>query len=179
MSASRIQEGEATASAIPPYRILIREMMAPDVATVALLEARSFSTPWKEGTFRTLLVRPGAELWVAELEEQGVIGYYVLWCIEDQGELANIAVREDLRGLGVGSRLLAHVIEIARDRGVQSLYLEVRESNDQAAAMYKSHGFIQIGVRRNYYDRPREDARVLMKRLDEVAAERDAERGGA
>jgi len=165
MSARRITEEHAAAAAHSPDGLVIREMIPVDVPTVARLEAEAFTTPWKRDTFKTLLDRSGAELWVAELPEHGVVGYYVLWCIQDQGELANIAVREELRGLGIGSRLLDHVLEIARGRGVGSLYLEVRVSNARAAAMYASRGFEQIGVRREYYERPREDARVLMKRL--------------
>ncbi len=135
---------------------------------VARLECEAFTTPWKEATFLTLLDRPGAELWVADLAGE-VVGYYVLWCIQDQGELANIAVREDQRGRGWGSLLLDHVLRVARGRGVKSLFLEVRRSNARAVSMYASKGFEQIGTRRNYYDRPREDAVVLVRRLGEDA----------
>lgn len=139
--------------------------MAPgDIEVVAALEERAFSTPWRADTFRTLLERPGAELHV--LDDGGeVVGYAVLWCILDQGELANIAIREEDRGRGFGGLLLDHVLEVARSRGVRSLFLEVRESNDAAAALYRARGFHEIGRRRNYYERPREDARVLEKRL--------------
>jgi ribosomal-protein-alanine N-acetyltransferase len=148
-------------------------MASADVPVVARLEKQSFTTPWNAKTFRTLLGRTGAELWVAEHEEEGVIGYYVLWCIQDQGELANIAVRESFRGRHLGGLLLDHALEVAEQRGVESVYLEVRVSNDQAAAMYASRGFEQVGVRRNYYDSPREDARVLMRRLPQANAASD------
>ena len=92
-------------------------------------------------------------------------GYAVLWCIQDQGELANIAVAPQLRDLGLGGYLLDRMAEEASRRGVESLYLEVRVSNARARAMYASRGFQEIGVRRDYYEKPREDARVLMKRL--------------
>jgi ribosomal-protein-alanine N-acetyltransferase len=163
MSAMRI-EREPTTDRVPGS-ILLRPMKSTDVTTVARLEVESFSTPWSAATFRTLLRRPGAELWVAELEPVGVIGYYVLWCIQDQGEVANIAVEERFRGQGIGARLLDHALEVAVSRGVESVYLEVRISNQRASALYASRGFEQIGVRRNYYERPREDARVLRKRL--------------
>jgi ribosomal-protein-alanine N-acetyltransferase len=148
-------------------------MVAEDVAHVARLEKESFSTPWSARTFRTLLTRPGAELWVAEHASGGVIGYYVLWCIQDQGELANIAVAARYRGLRIGARLLDHALEIAAARGVASVYLEVRVSNAQARALYESRDFEQIGVRRNYYDRPREDACVLMTRVGADSAPSD------
>lgn len=141
-------------------------MASKDVADVSRLEARCFTTPWSAGTFRNLLHRDGAELWVAiEGQHEGLVGYYVLWCVEDQAELANIAVDESARGRRIGSLLLDHALDLARSRGAESMYLEVRVSNATAAAMYEARGFEQIGVRRDYYDRPREDARVLMKRL--------------
>ena len=139
-------------------------MAAADVEAVAEMEAAAFSTPWRADTFRTLLERPGAEMHV--IEDGGeVVGYAVLWCILDQGELANIAIREDARGRGLGGVLLDRVLDVARERGVRSLFLEVRVSNEAAASLYDSRGFREIGRRRDYYDRPREDARVLEKRL--------------
>ena len=163
MSAMRVRkESPATPT---PGAVVVRSMSPDDVATVSRLERESFSTPWSARTFRTLLGRPGAELWVAEHETGGVVGYYVLWCIQDQGELANIAVAPQLRDLGLGGYLLDRMAEEALGRGVESLYLEVRVSNTRARAMYASRGFQEIGVRRDYYEKPREDARVLMKRL--------------
>jgi ribosomal-protein-alanine N-acetyltransferase len=143
----------------------VRAMEEGDVEGVAKLEAATFTTPWKATTFRTLLDRPGAILLVLEVPPHDIAGYAVLWCILDQGELANIAVIPELRGRGLGSWVLEHVLEVAAARGVQSLYLEVRDSNALARSMYRTHGFQEIGVRRDYYDKPREDARVLMKRL--------------
>jgi ribosomal-protein-alanine N-acetyltransferase len=141
-----------------------RRMTAADVEVVAELEHATFSTPWQADTFRTLLERPGCEMHVVEVDGE-VAGYSVLWCIMDQGELANIAICEPLRGRGLAGGLLDNVIEVARERGVRSLFLEVRVSNAAAAALYASREFREIGRRINYYDRPREDARVLEKRL--------------
>jgi ribosomal-protein-alanine N-acetyltransferase len=139
--------------------------MGPDdVEAVAGLEAQAFSMPWRADTFRTLLERPGAEMHVLEVDGE-VVGYAVLWCILDQGELANIAVHPRFRGQGLGGLLLDRILEVACARGVRSLFLEVRLSNDAAAALYQSRGFTEIGRRKDYYDRPREDARVLEKRL--------------
>ena len=111
MSAMRI--AKQSSSGPVPGAVQVRPMKAADVTRVARLEVESFSTPWSAATFRTLLRRPGAELWVAELEPDGVIGYYVLWCIQDQGEVANIAVEERFRGRGIGAMLLDHSLEVA------------------------------------------------------------------
>jgi ribosomal-protein-alanine N-acetyltransferase len=132
---------------------------------VARLEAEAFSTPWSADTFRRLLRSGGPALLVAELPELPVAGYAVLWCFGDQGELANIAVAPGCRGRGIGSRLLTAVLDMARDRGVEELFLEVRESNERAIDMYERRGFELLGRRVGYYDRPREDARVMRVRL--------------
>lgn len=140
-------------------------MLEGDLAPVAAIEAEAFTTPWKAETFRGLLGRDHAEPLVLELPEAGVVGYAILWCILEQGELSNIAVHRRWRGRALGSFLLDQVIDVAREAGVRTLFLEVRESNRVAAALYDSRGFVEIGRRRNYYTDPREDARVLEKRL--------------
>ena len=145
-------------------RLSIRPMRTSDVAEVAVIEESAFSTPWSEGTFRSLLDRSGVELWVAEWEDQ-LAAYAILWKVLDEGELANIAVRKDLRGRNIGANLLSRILEVAEDSGIRSLYLEVRESNGLAREMYARRGFQEIGVRKGYYEGPREDARVLKKCL--------------
>ena len=142
----------------------MRPMAAGDAAEVAGMEAATFSTPWKEDTFLSLLARPGVELWVAEWEGE-VAAYAILWCILEEGELANIAVRDDVRGRGLGSALLDRMLGVAEKAGVRNLYLEVRESNEGALRLYSGRGFVEVGVRKAYYERPKEDARVLKKEL--------------
>lgn len=143
----------------------VRAMAEADVDDVAAIEQEAFTTPWKADTFRSLLGRDSAVPLVLELPEVGVVGYAMLWCIVDQGEIANIAIHSDWRGKSLGAFLLDQVIDVAREAGVRALYLEVRESNRVAALLYESRGFVEIGRRRDYYDGPREDARVLQKRI--------------
>lgn len=138
----------------------IRSMVERDVERVVELETAAFGSPWEADTFRRLLGREGAELMVVEVRGE-VVGYAVLWCILDQGELANIAVDEAWRRRGIGARLLDRVLERAKERGVTDLFLEVRQSNMVARDLYRRRGFTSIGMRRNYYDSPREDACVL------------------
>jgi len=148
----------------PGISPLVREMRDEDLSAVALLEATSFSAPWSEETFRTLLGRPAAVLRVLELEHE-IVAYAVLWCIQDQGELANIAVQPSHRGKGLGSLLLDHLLSLSRERGVEDLFLEVRESNVVAREMYLRRGFDEVGRRADYYDEPAEDALVLRLKL--------------
>ena len=139
----------------------IRPMEPEDVETVLGIESRAFTTPWQADTFLNLIGRPGSELWVMEHPVAGILAYAVLWCILDQAELANIAVRSDFRGQGYASRMLERVLQIARDRQVESIYLEVRASNKRAVELYERFGFSRVGERKTYYDKPKEDALVM------------------
>ncbi|HSR41783.1 MAG TPA: GNAT family N-acetyltransferase, partial [Longimicrobiales bacterium] len=94
-----------------PHAARVRPMAGPDVEDVARLEQQTFSSPWKADTFRRLLTREGTELWVVETPADGVVGYAVLWFVLDHGELANIAVRPEHRGRGLGSYLLDRMVE--------------------------------------------------------------------
>lgn len=145
--------------------VRIRRMRAADVEAVVRIETEAFSSPWQRETFNNLIERPGLELLVLEDVEEGVIGYAVLWCILDQGELANLAIAPRLRGIGLGAHLLARVLEIARDREVETVYLEVRASNVRAVELYRRFGFSDVGLRRGYYEHPKEDALIMMARL--------------
>lgn len=140
-------------------------MARADVRRVVEIETEAFTSPWQEDTFAGLLDRPGVELLVLEDESTGIVGYAVLWCVVDQGELANVAIVPGRRGQGLGRLLVGRVLDVARARGLTRVYLEVRSSNQRAARIYEDFGFREVGVRRDYYDQPREDARILMLEL--------------
>lgn len=149
----------------PPDGIAIRPLRSEDIDAVVAIETEAFSTPWSPETFEGLIDRDAVELIVMTDDVDGVIGYAVLWCILDQGELANLALATTRRGAGLGSLLLRHVMQTARERGVQRLFLEVRASNQRAIDLYHGFGFTDVGVRRAYYQRPREDAHVMLAKL--------------
>jgi len=158
----------------------VRAMRPADLPGVVAIEGEAFTTPWSEETFRSLFDRPPWVLLVLEEEggASGIAGYAVLGCVMEQGELANIAVRSRDRGRGLGGLLLEQVVQEAVARGVRQLFLEVRMSNTAAAALYTAHGFQEIGVRKNYYEEPREHARVLVRRLPEGCTPPDSGGGG-
>jgi ribosomal-protein-alanine N-acetyltransferase len=143
----------------------VRKMRREDVDAVVAIETEAFSSPWRRETFLELIDRPTAELLVMEHGDEGVVGYAVLWCVLDQGELANVAIAARMRGRGLGRALLAEVLAVAKSRGVESVFLEVRESNAPALGLYQRFGFHEVGRRRGYYDHPREDARILMAKI--------------
>jgi [ribosomal protein S18]-alanine N-acetyltransferase len=154
--------------------IRARAMTESDLDRVLEIERSSFTMPWTEATFRGLLRRRDAHLFVAEASSE-VLGYAVVWVVVDQAELGDIAVAADWRGRGLGRLLLDTVLERARREGVRQLFLEVRPSNEGALRLYQRYGFEEVGRRRNYYSDPREDALVLRRTMERHSA-RDGER---
>jgi ribosomal-protein-alanine N-acetyltransferase len=142
-------------------RVQLRPADTADVAALARIEAATFSDAWPVASFRSLLRASTTRMTVAERDGE-VLGYSVVIQVGDQAELANIAVTESARGQGVGARLLRALLDGAKTEGVQSMYLEVRESNAAARALYAAHGFTPAGRRRRYYRHPDEDALVLV-----------------
>src|SRR5688572_23644267 len=86
-----------------------------------------------------------------------VIGYSIAWQLADEAELANLAVAPDARGAGIGRTLLDDLLRTIETRGGATVYLEVRDSNTAARALYTSRRFEEVGRRKGYYDKPRED----------------------
>jgi len=93
-----------------------------------------------------------------------IVGYVVALEAADEGEILNLAVAPAGRRNGLGRALVQQILEVLTARGVRQVYLEVRESNEPARALYAAHGFKEVGRRKQYYRRPVEDAIVL--RLD-------------
>jgi ribosomal-protein-alanine N-acetyltransferase len=154
---------------------LLRPAIDADVAQIAEIEKSSFADPWNEESFRRLLRAAPAIFLVAVFPpDQAVAGYIVAFSVAEDGELLNVAVDSKFRKKGLAGQMLdAVLIELAA-RGVRSAFLEVRESNSAARALYESHGFIEIGRRAKYYRRPVEDALVLRRTLE--VAEGDSRR---
>lgn len=145
--------------------ITIRPLVAEDIDAVVAIEREAFTTPWQPETFAGLIERDAVELTVMADDAGTIVGYSVLWCILDQGELANIAITPDRRGGGLGAHLLEHVLGVAAEKGVEKVFLEVRASNEAALGLYRRFGFAEAGRRANYYEQPREDALVMVATL--------------
>lgn len=142
----------------------VRPMEESDLDSVMEIERASFSTPWSRASFANLLGRDDASLWVAAVDGN-VVGYAVVWYVLREAELGNLAVASDFRCRGLGRHLLDWVLEKARGRGVERMYLEVRASNQGAQRLYERRGFLVVGVRRRYYRAPVEDAHVMCLEL--------------
>jgi ribosomal-protein-alanine N-acetyltransferase len=144
--------------------VSIRAMRLADVPRVIEIELQCFTMPWSEATFKGLLRRADASLFVADAEGE-VVGYSVFWSVLEQGELGNVSVAPGWRRQGIGQRLVQTVLDAAGQRGVREVVLEVRVSNTAAQQLYERYGFSQIGRRRNYYTEPVEDALVMRRDL--------------
>ena len=163
----------------------LRRMRRTDVAEVFALEQRIFPTPWTQKSYEFELEHnPASEQWVIEAggeEAEGqVVAYSVCWTLGDEMHIANIAVAPRFRRGGLGRRLLAHVLNRAVEKGLQSATLEVRAGNRAAQALYASFGFMEIGRRPRYYSDNHEDALLMqLPRLDaaRLAAQREARLG--
>lgn len=139
--------------------------MEVDLSAIAGIEAEVYSNPWHPDTFRSLLRQDRAKILVAEDETGGVAGYAVYWWVLEQAEVANLAVRGDQQGLGFGGAILDRAMLMAANQGIESVFLEVRVSNESARRLYASRGFRQISVREGYYQNPKEDALILVRSL--------------
>jgi ribosomal-protein-alanine N-acetyltransferase len=148
-------------AADPPASLSLRSLFRSDLPAVLEIERASFSTPWRQSTFASLLDRHDTDLVAAIGEDGRLVGYAVSWTILDQAELGNVAVATPARGRGAGRLLVEAVLDRARRRGARECYLEVRESNRVAQRLYRALGFAVVGKRRRYYASPPEDALVM------------------
>jgi ribosomal-protein-alanine N-acetyltransferase len=146
--------------------VVIRAAVGADLADVTALEQLCYADPWPPSAFATLPANPQVRFAVAREPEAGALmGYAIAWYVLDEGELASLAVAPRNRRRGLGRMLLDVIVDDARSRGVERLFLEVRESNVAARALYSSQGFMEIGRRKQYYRKPTEDALILRRDL--------------
>jgi ribosomal-protein-alanine N-acetyltransferase len=144
-----------------PRLVRFRAMTPGDLPAVAAVERASYQFPWSEGIFRDC-VRVGYLCRVAELDRE-IVAYGVVAMGAGEAHILNLCVRRDLRGRSVGRQMLLLLLERARQAGMEAVFLEVRPSNPHAIALYQSVGFVQVGLRKGYYQAEggREDALVL------------------
>jgi [ribosomal protein S18]-alanine N-acetyltransferase len=139
-----------------------RTMLMRDVEAVAAIEATAYSHPWTRGNFiDSLAAGYLAEVLVSS--DVGIVGYFVAMPGVDELHLLNVTVAPAWQRRGHGQQLLQVVQQLARQRGLASVWLEVRQGNTRARALYRRFGFVESGLRRAYYPAVggREDAVVM------------------
>ena len=140
--------------------LIFRRMKETEVAEVATLEQHIFSDAWSKDSISETNCQPNTRVVVAE-EDGAIVGYCILYYVMDEGEIARIGVNKELRGRGIGRGLLDDVCDFCRENEIARLLLDVRESNADARRFYEKYGFTIDGIRKDFYDAPKEHA-VLM-----------------
>jgi ribosomal-protein-alanine N-acetyltransferase len=131
-------------------------------AAIAALEEICFSTPWSENAILHEVTNP-ISYWLVAVENGQVLGYVGSQYGYGEADMMNLAVVPDFRNRGIGQQLVMELISHLADLHVKSLTLEVRQSNAAAISLYEKMGFQQVGLRPNYYQKPKEAALILRK----------------
>ena len=140
----------------------VRPAAPPDIPAVAALERREFAAGADEGVLSRLLDSDGGVI-LAAAEGEVLLGCVWARFVLDEGEIGNIAVAPEHRRRGVGEALLTALCAEAERRKATALLLEVRESNLAARRLYEKTGFETVGKRKNYYEKPVENAILMTK----------------
>ena len=143
--------------------LVIAAATESDLPELMALERVCFSDPWPESAMRSTFAIPVARILTARLKGE-MVGFAIAYLIPPEGEIADICVSPVYRGKGIGKALMDALIDGSH---CTQFWLEVRVSNLAARGLYEKLGFELLGVRKNYYDHPREDALVMGLTLPE------------
>lgn len=137
----------------------IKNLSTEYIKDVAAIEKACFSSPWDEAALEAELENACSHLYVA-IDKDRAVGYAAVYCVCGEADIARVAVLGEYRRQGIATQLLLKSFE---DNQADCVFLDVRESNAAAINLYRSLGFEQVGIRKNYYSDPTENA-ILMKR---------------
>lgn len=147
-------------------KIRVSVFAKSDVPYLAQLEKENFSLPWSEKSLEEELENPNARFFTAQLEGEA-IGYIGAFNICGEVSVTNVVVKEGFRNLGIGTLLLKHLEDISVFEDAEFITLEVRQSNEKAMKLYSDNGYKQVGIRKGFYEKPKEDAVLMTKFLKE------------
>lgn len=150
------------------FTIEITEAAETDLSEIERVERECFSVPWTAEQLRAYLPDEHHELLAAKKPDGSVTGYVGMMYVLDEGYISNVAVRPTYRRQGIGDGLIDRLLAFAALRELSFVTLEVRESNAAAIALYAKNGFRTVGIRKNYYEKPRENAILMTKFLKEM-----------
>ena len=141
--------------------IIVRPMVMTDVDGVMAVEHDSFLTPWSRSAFEEELAQNRLARYIVAEENGAIVGYAGTWLVINEAHVTNVAVSSQRRREGIGRLLMQNLMELARENGMESMTLEVRVSNAAARHLYQQLGFVEAGIRKNYYTETKEDALSL------------------
>lgn len=142
--------------------ITVRKMCATDIEEVAAIEKTIFSMPWSADSFRDSLALEHTIYLTAEVDGK-IAGYCGMYKLFHEGEIVNVAVKSEYRKHGVAMAMLRELIQLGEAAEIDTFLLEVRETNRPARNLYEKLGFTQMGIRKNFYEKPVENAIVMWK----------------
>ena len=143
--------------------IEIIPMTEEHIDGVMVLEEATFSIPWTRGDFEREVKENNMAIYFVAVEDGKIIGYAGMWHVVVEGHITNVGVLEEARCKGVGSMLMEKLIEVAVEKQMYGITLEVRMGNAPAQALYHKYGFKTEGIRKNYYSDTKEDALIMWK----------------
>ncbi len=148
-----------------------RPMVAADLPQVYAVEIVAYDFPWTRGILADC-IKVGYECWLLT-DGRAILAYGIMSVAAGEAHILNLCVAPEYQGKGLGRRLLQHLLQVAQERRVDTVFLEVRQSNMRAAALYRSMQFNEVGFRKAYYpaERGREDAVIFARSLDLFADE--------
>lgn len=143
-----------------------RPMLFEDVTRVLEIEESVYTHPWTAGIFRDC-IRVGYHCFVYEADDV-VQAYGLVSIAADEAHILNLCVAAEYQGQGLGRKMLHKLLDVAEEKNVDSVFLEVRASNQVATRLYEQEGFNKIGIRKAYYpsNDGREDALVFARALN-------------
>ena len=143
--------------------IVVRLMTMDDLDGVMLVELDSFRTPWSRSAFEDELSQNRLARYLVAVDNEAIIGYAGTWLVINEAHVTNVAVSGQRRREGIGRLLMEKLMDLSRDSGMDSMTLEVRVSNEAARHLYQQLGFVEAGLRKNYYTETKEDALILWR----------------
>lgn len=150
-----------------------RNGLEKDIAEIARLEKEAFSDAWSQQSIGDTLQQKQAFVAVAE-EAERVIAYCIIYYVLDEAEIARIAVNQTLRRRGIGQGLLNYICQWCKEKQIQRLCLDVRQSNEVAKGFYAQYGFVVDGIRKGFYENPKEDAVLMSKAMFSTRSGRES-----
>lgn len=141
-------------------KMQIRAMMEADLPKVCAIEAENFSMPWSYDSFLDSL-KDEKNVYIVAEEQGEILGYCGMWGVVGEGQINNVSVSKKHQNKGVATALFQRFLEEGRKKGIKSFTLEVRESNAPAIAIYEKFHFQVAGIRKNFYERPVENAVIM------------------
>ena len=144
---------------------MIRKAAKSDIAAIIEIEKSLFSDPWDIQLFEDAIEKENKYFFVV-VEAGKLAGYIIFEKVLDEGHISNLAIAKEYQKRGIGSKLVSYVLDLARQKKLKEIFLEVRESNEAAKKLYSKFGFKEVGRRKGYYSKVNEDALIFRLGLE-------------